>query len=199
MKPALLLVPFLALACSKTSEPEKSTFVPITPPSAASSADPLPTANLPKPPVAPAIDLTWTADPTWRVQRNQNPMRKVTYLIPKVEGDAENGDLSISQVGGGADANIKRWGTQFEGGAQPTITTRMVGSIRVILVEDHGTYNGMMPGTEAPVPKTDWALLGAIVEATTPPYFFKLTGPKKTVAAAHNAFDAMVASFALKK
>jgi hypothetical protein len=201
MKPALLLAPLLVLACSKTVEPDPSTSTP-TPPStstATQSATQSPTAAMPPPPVSTGIDMTWTADSTWRVQKNPSPMRKVTYLVPKVAGDSENGDLSISQVGGGADANIKRWGAQFEGGAQPKITTRMVGPLRVILVEDHGTYNGGMPGMEAPAPKTDWALLGAIVEATNPPYFFKLTGPAKTIAAAHNAFDALVASFALKK
>jgi hypothetical protein len=201
MKPALLLAPLLVLACSKTSEPDPSKSAPNPPPVVATSA--APSSSISVPPLAPpphvAIDLTWTADPSWRVQKNPNPMRKVTYLVPKVEGDPENGDLSISQAGGGTDPNIKRWGAQFEGGAQPKITTRMVGTLRVILVEDHGTYTAMSGGGETPAPKTDWALLGAIVEATTPPYFFKLTGPAKTVAAAHNAFDAMVGSFVLKK
>ena len=204
MKPALLLAPLLVVACSKTAEPDPSTSRPPPPPPTSAAAETgTPTIAKPSPPPASTgIDMTWTAAPSWRVQRNPSPMRKVTYLVPKVDGDPENGDLSISQAGGGADANIKRWGTQFTGGSGPTITTRMVGPLRVILVEIHGTYDGGgMPGANAPAPapKPDWALLGAIVEATTPPYFFKLTGPAKTIAAAHGAFDDMVASFTLKK
>jgi hypothetical protein len=51
-----------------------------------------------------------------------------------------------------------------------------------------------MPGTTAPPqqgPKPGYALLGAIVE-TSPPTFFKLTGPEKTVMAARADFDKLV-------
>ena len=42
--------------------------------------------------------------------------------------------------------------------------------------------------------KKDFGLLGAILEAPSGVYFFKLTGPKKTVAGAKKQFDALLAS-----
>jgi len=205
MKPALLLLPLLALACSKTVEPDPSTVAPTaatTPSTPTASAHPTAAASATAsaPVVAAAGDLTWNAAPAWHVMPNPSQMRKATYSVPRAAGDPEDGDLSISQAGGGMDANIKRWGAQFDGAPAPKVTTRTVGALKVTIVETHGTFNaGGMPGMAASGPKKDWALLAAIVDATDPPYFFKLTGPAKTVAAAHDGFDAMVASFQLKK
>jgi hypothetical protein len=123
-------------------------------------------------------------------------MRKATYKIPKVEDDAEDAELSVSQAGGGVDANIKRWSSQFDGSPEMKVSHRDVGSLSVTVVEGHGTFNGGgMPGGPAAAPKRGWALLAAIVESAEPPYFFKLTGPDKTVKAARADFDAFVASF----
>jgi hypothetical protein len=202
MKPALLLLPLLALACSKTVEPDPSS---VTPTPTTTSSPPAPSAHptavvTASAPAAAAGDLTWTAAPAWHVMPNPSQMRKATYSVPRAAGDPEDGDLSISQAGGGMDANIKRWSGQFDGAPPPKVTTRTVGALKVTIVETHGTFNaGGMPGMAALGPKKDWALLAAIVDATDPPYFFKLTGPAKTVAAAHDGFDATVASFQLKK
>ena len=69
--------------------------------------------------------------------------------------------------------------------------------LKVHLVQVNGTYmsGGMMPGTAAS-PRAGWSLLGAVIEAPGTPYFFKLTGPKATVARARAAFDSWVASIA---
>jgi hypothetical protein len=48
-----------------------------------------------------------------------------------------------------------------------------------------------MPGAPAAEKKPAFALLGAIV-ATSPPTFFKLTGPDKTVMAAQRDFERLV-------
>jgi hypothetical protein len=46
----------------------------------------------------------------------------------------------------------------------------------------------------APTPHPHWTLLGAIVETSGSPYFFKMTGPQATVRAAHVAFDRLIES-----
>jgi hypothetical protein len=71
--------------------------------------------------------------------------------------------------------------------------------MRVTVVEIHGDYAGMsMPGAPAtPAKKPGWALLGAIVE-TSPPTFFKLTGPEKTLMLARADFDKLVESLHAK-
>jgi hypothetical protein len=39
-----------------------------------------------------------------------------------------------------------------------------------------------------------WSLIGAIVSTSGTPYFFKLTGPEKSVRAARSEFDALIGS-----
>jgi hypothetical protein len=46
--------------------------------------------------------------------------------------------------------------------------------------------------------KPDYRLLGAIVEAPQGNVFFKLTGPRATVAGAKDAFDGLVSSITRK-
>ena len=46
-----------------------------------------------------------------------------------------------------------------------------------------------MPGQSARNDKPNYRLLGAIVLTPDASYFFKLTGPEKTVAAASKGFD----------
>src|SRR6185436_19494005 len=121
------------------------------------------------------------------------------YKIPKAAGDAEDGELSVSQAGGTVEMNVKRWEAQFEDRRGETRRDpRTVGDLQVTVVEVHGKFTGSgMPGAPPGPPKADYALLGAIVE-TRPPHFFKLTGPEKTVAAAKADFDKMVQSFRAK-
>ncbi len=184
---ALAALPLL-LACSKTAEPDPGSAPTVTTASSSTGASP----------AAPAVhaqagDVTWTAPAAWKVAPNPSQMRKATYKIPKADGDSEDAELSVSQAGGGVDANIKRWGGQFEGSPALKVTHRDVGALKVTVVEGHGTFNGGgMPGGPPAGPKKDWALLGAIVESVDPPYFFKLTGPEKTVTGARADFDGFV-------
>ena len=56
------------------------------------------------------------------------------------------------------------------------------------LIEVQGTFaGGMAPGAAGP--KDKWMLLGAIVPSGSQAYFFKMTGPEKTVDAARRDFD----------
>jgi hypothetical protein len=128
-------------------------------------------------------------------------MRKATYKIKRAEGDPEDAEMSVSQAGGSIDANVERWVKQFEpkAGAEPRRSQRAVGDLKVTVVEVQGTFASGMPGMGPGQPKTGWALLGAIVETPSgQPWFFKLTGPEKTVTAAKAAFDKLIDSFRLK-
>lgn len=141
------------------------------------------------------IDITWEAPASWQKAENPSPMRKATYKIPHAEGDPEDAELSVSQAGGTVDMNVSRWSGQFDH-ATATVkrSEKTVNSLKVTVVEIHGKYNGSgMPGAPAPGPKDNYALLGAIVE-TTPPTFFKLTGPQKTVDGAKADFDKFIES-----
>jgi hypothetical protein len=122
-------------------------------------------------------------------------MRKAAYRVTKVAPDKEDAIVTVIQAGGSTDDNVARWKTQFTGAHDFTRTESKAGDVPVTLVEVHGTYTGggMMVG-ESPDPRDGWALVGAIVQTGSQPYFFKMLGPDKTVAAAKHDFQALVDS-----
>jgi hypothetical protein len=133
--------------------------------------------------------IKWQAPSRWASAPNPSSLRIATYRVPHAAPDAEDGDLSVARAGGDVEANIERWLDQLGGGGRATRTERTVAGLRVHVVEADGTYAGM--GAQ---PRTGWALLGAVVETPGEPYFFKLTGPARTVHAARADFDALLAS-----
>jgi hypothetical protein len=190
-----LLFGLVLLSCNKAPEPEGSRPASTGSPAKTSAAS---SPSSPVSPVSP-VELAWDAPPAFQKAENSSPMRKATYRIARAQGDAEDGELSVTQVGGTVDQNIKRWagqfGQQLEGVKREA---RTVNGLKVTVVEIHGPYAGMaMPGAPAAAPKPGFALLGAIVE-TVPPTFFKLTGPEKTVTGARADFDRLVSSLRAK-
>ena len=123
-------------------------------------------------------------------------MRKASYEVPRVAGDAEDGELAVFYFGpgqgGGIDANVDRWVKQFSGISPDSVkrADREANGLREHTVEiQSGTFNSGMPGMGGSAgPKKDYALEGAIVEAPSGAYFFKMTGPAHTIAAARKAF-----------
>jgi hypothetical protein len=145
--------------------------------------------------------LAWNAPESWLAQPPSNSMRRAQYQVP---GPGGNGECVVFYFGpgqGGAPMeNAQRWAGQFAqpGGKNPleVMKTRMgeAGGVPVLFVETTGTYvaGAMMGGpTEA---KQGWALLGAVVEGADANWFFKFTGPAKTIEAQRAAFDAMITS-----
>lgn len=122
-------------------------------------------------------------------------MRKATYQIPHAAKDKEDAELGIFYFGAGqggtVDANVERWVKQFAD-LPPSKVKRADrsanGLVQHTVEIDSGTFNAnsMMQGQSKP--KENFALLGAIIEAPSGEYFFKLTGPADTVAAARADF-----------
>lgn len=182
-------------ACSKTTpEPERGSSPAATTTTAAAG----PSGGGATPPANAAAagpdEIAWEAPKTWVSVPNTNTMRKATYKIPKVDGDSEDAELTVSAAAGGVEQNVKRWAGQF-GNAEPKTEQRSPNGLKVTLVEIKGTYaSGGMMGAPA-TPKDKFMLLGAVVDGGDRQHFFKMTGPEKTVTAAKKDFDAFVASF----
>jgi hypothetical protein len=155
----------------------------------------MPTGADPGGAAAGSSALAWDAPKTWKSMPNPSAMRKATYSIPRAAGDAEDADLSVMEAGGGVDPNVERWAGQFEGGKESLKkTSKTVSGFKVTVVDVQGTFaGGGMGGASGAKPS--WALLGAIVEVGGSLWFFKMTGPAKTVAAARPEFDKLVSSF----
>jgi hypothetical protein len=131
-------------------------------------------------------------------------MRAAEYLVPRASGDADDGECVIITFGpgqgGGINENIDRWVGQFSGASPPDRSTRQIHGMKVTRVETAGAYAAMrMPGmAAAPQTRPGWRLIGAIVEAPSGMWFFKLTGPDATVKAAAGELDGLLASVSPK-
>jgi hypothetical protein len=202
--PVFLFTASLALvSCSKPTEPDRAGDP--TPDTRAEGSATRPGARPggphggAPPAGAHSAELGWETPPIWPRADNPTPLRLATYRVPRADGDAEDGELSVAQAGGSLDQNLARWAGQFDQKlADVKREVRTVHGLKVTVVEIHGTYKAMaMPGAPPAVPRNGQALLGAIT-ATSPPTFFKLTGPEKTVLAARHDFDQFVASLRSK-
>jgi hypothetical protein len=138
-------------------------------------------------------DFLWQAPASFVVLPSPNTMRKATYKVTRAAGDQEDGDLSVTQVGGDMESNITRWVGQFEGSPKPKRSELSVGKLKVTVVELNGTFtgSGMGPGGGK---KERFTMLVAIAP-TEPAHFFKLVGPEKTIGLARRDFDQLVRSF----
>lgn len=151
---------------------------------------------------APAAGgLLFTAPDGWIEETPASSMRKAQYRLPRVGGDPEDGELVVFHFpgqGGSIEANIRRWLGQFspEGGGappKPKLTPRTANGVRLMLVDVSGTYRPssgpmMRPGD----PKKGYRMLAAIAQTASGPWFFKLTGPRKTIDRWHQDFLAFL-------
>ena len=137
--------------------------------------------------------LSWTKPDAWKLIDHSSPMRKATYVLPKVGGDPVDGEMSVTQVGGGIEANIDRWKGQFDLEGEAEVSEREINGLNVTVVKMTGTFKGGMMGGSSE-PQKDWMMLAAIVDTKPQPHFFKATGPKKTLEASREAFDGLVGS-----
>ncbi len=162
----------------------------------------IPAHALPGEGAAPAVvEMTWAVPAGWVTEAPSSEMRKAQYALPAAEGDAEGGQCAVFNFGpgqgGDIQSNVDRWAIQFTGPGghlTPAIAETMVAGRKVLKVTMEGTFNAstMTGGDAAAKPGT--LLLGAIVEGPDSNWFFKCTGPSKTMQAHRKEFDALVES-----
>jgi len=110
----------------------------------------------------------------------------------RISGSAGPARLTMSSTGGGIDANLARWRTQFIRGAddpEPKQTTISVGGEDAVILEMHGTFRDGFSGGP---PQTGWCLIGAAIPTGPATFFVKLTGPRDTVVAHRDEIEQLV-------
>jgi hypothetical protein len=173
---------------------------PVAAPEIVAPSEPnaLPAGHPPLEPSPPdrSSKLTWKPPPKWEVLPNTSTMRLATYRPPRAPGDTADADVSVTQAGGSVDANADRWVGQFDSESQKSAkrTKKTIAGMEVTIVEVEGVFTGMAGSDRA----AQWALVGAIVPTPDMPHFFKMTGPRKTVAAARKDFEAMLATISMQ-
>jgi len=144
-------------------------------------------------------ELKYTAPPDWISEKPTSSMRQAQFRLPRVEGDPEDGELVVFYFqggGGGVQANIERWIGQFskaDGSPANDIakTTHKVShGIPITVVDVSGTYmaGSMGMGGESKS-KPGFRMLAAVAEAHNGPWFFKLTGPARTIGKWETSFQ----------
>jgi hypothetical protein len=145
----------------------------------------------------------------WKAQEPSNKLRKFQALIPKVEGDADNGELVVFFFGpgggGGTDENIKRWKSQFIAPTGKTIDEvskvekyKVGKDADVVLLDISGTYKYKFPPNDPKAKeqlKEDYRRFNVIFDTDKGAYFITLTGPAKTMAKNKEAFDGWIKAF----
>jgi hypothetical protein len=189
----------IAFGCKKAPEPANTAGPSLIPPVATASARAQPS---PASSADSTVQVTWTAPPGWNPSAPR-PMRKATYVVPRASGDNEDGEVGVFYFGpgqgGAVEANVDRWIKQFPDAKLEDVkrADRSVNGLVAHTVEiDSASFNASSMGMPAAKsePKANYGLLGAIVETPAGPYFFKLTGPKATVAAAKENFAKLLES-----
>lgn len=149
-----------------------------------------------------ATALAWTAPAGWVSEPPANTMRRAQYRVPGPGGEGECVVFYFGPGQGGDPlSNAQRWASQFtladgSSGESALKTSEMkVGDVAVLLAEVAGTYNaGMSMGMAPSEPQPGYKLLGAVAEGADANWFFKFTGPEKTVDANRAAFEGMLKS-----
>ena len=153
---------------------------------------------------AHAAGLTFAAPATWKSVPTSSSMRVAQYALPHATGDTEDAELVVYYFGGSGgtvEANIERWVGQMQqpdgrpSSAVAKRQSRTVNGLKVTLVDVPGTYVAeMTPGSTQRHNNPNFHLRAAVIETANGPYFIKLTGPAKTVAASEKTFESFLAS-----
>ncbi len=140
-------------------------------------------------PASAGPTLKFTAPADWVSEQPSSSMRQAQYRLPKVDGDPEDADLAVFFFPGGGGTvqeNIDRWVAQFQ---KPdgtpvagNISKREAHGIPITIVDVSGIYlsgsSAMMGETK---PKPNFRMLAAVAETPAGLWFFKLTGPARTI------------------
>jgi hypothetical protein len=153
----------------------------------------------------PAGSLAYTAPAAWHTRPAASTMRVAEFVVPKAAGDPEDAEVIIyffgGNAGGGVDANIDRWIgqlTQPDGSPSKDKAkreTQTINGLKVTMVDVSGTYVAeVRPGATEHYNKPDFRVRAAVVETPRGPYYIKMTGPARTVAAADDDFRKFLAA-----
>src|SRR5881628_3198537 len=88
-----------SLGCRKAPEPTGASAAAGT--AAATPPAPRSTEAAPASSALPPVEITWVDPPALRRVAPKSPMRKASYVVPKVGADTEDGELAVFYFGPG--------------------------------------------------------------------------------------------------
>ena len=158
--------------------------------------------------IAQEGELAFDPPVEWMQNSVSSPMRLAQFTLPRADGDIEDAELVIFYFGGSGgtvEANLQRWTSQMiqpdgQPSAEVATTTSFTinkdeEALPVTLLDVPGIYAAAVrPGSGMRYHKPNFRLKAAVVETPAGPYFFKLTGPDRTVLAWNDQFGTFLES-----
>jgi len=155
-------------------------------------------------------EIQFSASGNWSVAAPQSRLLEAELKIPAIDGDEQDGRLTIMGAGGSVAANIDRWKAQFIASKpenlddagnqdQPTKTAeKKIGDQTVTFVDISGTFVDAPGGPFSGQPKVErknYRMLAAIIQTKKHGnYFVKFYGPAATIEKNAAPFKAMIES-----
>ncbi len=130
----------------------------------------------------------------WRREQPSSGMRLAQAVLP---GDTGPGELAVFHFGAGqggtVESNFERWLGQVQAPAgvrsvPPERGELAAAGFKVTWIDARGTLLPSSMGSGPSSPQPGFRLLGAVVEGEGGPWFFKVTGPEKTLGDEREAF-----------
>ena len=151
--------------------------------------------------------LSFEVPSSWKSEKPKSSMRAAQIKVEPVKGDQDSAELVVTAFptgAGGVEQNIARWEKGFVDADKKTPKAKVEKkkgiNVDVTRVEVSGHYvAAMMPGQPGNYDKPGYKLLGAIVITDSGSFFFKFTGPEKTISAKAKEFDTMIESIKVEK
>lgn len=149
----------------------------------------------------PPATLKYDIPEGWTSKPPSSRMRVAEFVLPKVQGDAEDATLVITFFGGQGgtvQANLDRWVTQMaQPDGRPTkdvakTSTLKTNDLTLTIMDIPGTFVAeVAPGSAERHNQPGFQFKGAVIEGQGGPFFVRLVGPAKTIA----KWDASVLGF----
>ncbi len=154
-------------------------------------------------PSFPVGTLTFTIPAKWKIEMVESPARSGQWRVPPLHPDGEGGEVVAfyfgKGIGGSPPENVEAWvGTMFNAEGHPAayeIKKREMGGFKISEVVLFGTYNQVisLPGIP-PQPKSNYGLLGAVIENPQGNIYWRFTGPEALITANLPLFNKVINS-----
>lgn len=145
--------------------------------------------------------LTGEIPESWQTVPPASNFRMAQYRLPGAAGDQPAEFIVFFFEGGGGTAaqNIARWRRMFKppdgrpserAGKTETLKRK---NVTITTLDVSGTYlQQPFPGSPSVTERLGYRMLNAVVEVSGGPFYFRLVGPAKTVAAHKGGWDRLI-------
>jgi hypothetical protein len=142
--------------------------------------------------------LRLTAPDGWVRRPPQSRIVLAEFGLPRVEGDVEDGRLTVTVIGGTVEQNIARWKGQFGGNPEEQSQEQIeIAGLQVTVIDFLGTYNAQH-GMDSPITQLpDYRMRAAIVKVAGRQVIIKAYGPQRTMAEHEDEFEAFIRSLVM--